>query len=187
MHISRDFMPKNLSWSDIGDIYDLDKNLVYISFGTFQAQGNEIVFRYYKNVIDTLNEIYKGHPLFGLIIVHFINKNNNVITDPDCLSLSKRFFENNPKKIPENITIKDHGIDGDSWESSVHFDKENRVYVQGGGQTLWKLFDDSKNLTDAIILNPGDLVFIPKGLFHSVESIGPRHSLSLALSDEPVI
>ena len=187
IHISRGFMPKNLSWSDIEEIYDLDKNLVYISFGTFQAQGKDIVFSYYKYVIDSINEIYKGYPLFGMVIVHFINKNNNILNDPDCLNLFNKFIKDNPKKIPENITIRDHGIDGDSWESTIHFDKENRVFVQGGGQTLWKLFDDSENLTDAIILNPGDLAFIPKGLIHSVESIGPRHSLSIALSDEPVL
>jgi mannose-6-phosphate isomerase-like protein (cupin superfamily) len=187
MHISRNFMPKNLSWSDIGEVYDLDKNVVYISWASFQAQERDIVFSYYKHVLDTIGEIYQGHPLFGMIIVHLVSRNNNTVTDPDFLSLYNRFFENNPKKMPEHMIIRDHGLDGDSWDSTIHFDKENRVYVQGGGQTMWKLFDDSHNLTDAIILNPGDLVFIPKGLVHSVESLGPRHSLSIALSDDPVI
>lgn len=187
MHISRNFMPKNLSWSDIGEIYDLDKNVIYISWASFQAQEKEIIFSYYKHVLDSIGEIYKGYPLFGMVIVHLVSRNNNTLSDPDFLNLSNKFFENNPKKIPGNMVIRDHGLDGDSWDSTVHFDKENRVYVQGGGQTLWKLFDDSHSLTDAIILNPGDLVFIPKGLVHSVESLGPRHSLSIALSDEPVI
>ena len=187
MHISRNFMPKNLSWSDIGEIYNLDKNVIYISWASFQAQEKEIIFGYYKHVLDSIGEIYKGYPLFGMVIVHLVSRNNNTVSDPDFLSLSNKFFEKNPKKIPEHMIIRDHGLDGDSWDSTVHFDKENRVYVQGGGQTLWKLFDDSHNLTDAIILNPGDLVFIPKGLVHSVESLGPRHSLSIALSDEPVI
>lgn len=180
-------MPKNLSWSDIGEIYDLDKNVLYISWASFQAQEKDIVFSYYKHVLDAIGEIYKGHPLFGMVIVHLVSRNNNTVTDPDFLSLYGRFFENNPKKIPDNMIIRDHGLDGDSWDSTIHFDKENRIYVQGGGQTLWKLFDDSHNLTDAIILNPGDLVFIPKGLVHSVESLGPRHSLSIALSDDPML
>ena len=187
MHISRNFMPKNLSWLDIGDIYDLDKNVLYTSWASFQAQTSEVIFGYYKHVLDSISEIYKGQPSFGMIIVHLISRNNNTVSDPDFLSLYSRVFENNPKKMPDNISIRDHGMDGDSWESTIHFDKENRVYVQGGGQTLWKLYDDSKNLTDAIVLNPGDLVFIPKGLLHSVESLGPRHSLSIAFSDEPVI
>jgi hypothetical protein len=185
--ISRNFMPKNLSWSDIGDIYDLDKNVVYISWASFQAQKKELIFSYYKHVLDSFGEIYKGYPLFGMIIVHLISRNNNTVNDADFLSLFNKFIEKNPKKIPEHITIRDHGMDGDSWDSTVHFDRENRVYVQGGGQTLWKLYDDSNILTDAIILNPGDLVFIPKGLLHSVESLGARHSLSLAYSDEPMI
>ena len=187
MHISRNFMPKNLSWSDIGEIYDLDKNVLYISWASFQSQERDIVFSYYKHVLDTIGEIYKGHPLFGMVIVHLVSRNNNTVTDPDFVSLYSRFFENNPKKIPDNMIIRDHGLDGDSWDSTIHFDKENRIYVQGGGQTLWKLFDDSHKLTDAIILNPGDLVFIPEGLVHSVESLGPRHSLSIALSDDPVL
>ena len=184
IYISRNFVSKNLSWSDIGDIYDLDKNVIYTSWASFQSQEEAIIFGYYKDVLDSFSKIYKGHPLFGMVIVHLISRNNNTLSDSDFLSLSKRFLENNPKKIPENIDIRDHGLDGDSWDSTVHFDKENRLYIQGGGQTMWKLFDDSKNLIDAIILNPGDLAFIPKGLFHSVESIGPRHSLSIALSDE---
>jgi len=187
IYISRNFVSKTLSWSDIGDIYDLDKNVVYTSWASFQSQEEPIIFDYYKHVLESFGKIYKGHPLFGMVIVHLISRNNNTLIDSDFLSLSNRFLENNPKKIPENITIRDHGLDGDSWDSTVHFDKENRLYVQGGGQTMWKLFDDSKSLIDAIILNPGDLAFIPKGLFHSVESIGPRHSLSVALSDEPVI
>jgi mannose-6-phosphate isomerase-like protein (cupin superfamily) len=187
IHVSRNFLNKTPSWSDIGDIYSLDKKIVYMSFGSFQAQEKQIIFDYYKGVLDGISKIYKGYPLFGMIIVHFINKNNNIISDPDCLSLFNRFCEDNPKKIPDGITIKDHGIDGDFWNPKVHFDRENRFFVQGGGQSLWRLFDDSENLIDAIILNPGDLAYIPKGVKHSVESVGPRHSISIAFSDEPVL
>lgn len=187
IHVSRNFLINTPSWSDIGDIYDLDKKIVYMSFGSFQAQEKEIIFDYYKDALESINKVYKGYPLFGMIIVHFINKNNNIISDPDCLSLFNRFCENNPKKIPDNIIIKNHGIDGVFWNPKVHFDRENRFFVQGGGQSLWRLFDDSENLIDAIILNPGDLAFIPKGVRHSVESIGPRHSISIAFSDEPVL
>jgi cupin superfamily acireductone dioxygenase involved in methionine salvage len=187
IHISRNFLTKPPCWSDISKIYDLDKKIVYMSFGTFQAQEKEIILNSYKEVIDGISKIYKGYPLFGMIIVHFINRNNNIISDLDCLNLFNKFRENNPKQIPEDVTVKDYGIDGVNWEPKVHFDRENRFFVQGGGQSLWRLFDDSNNLTDAIILNPGDLAFIPKGLLHSVESLGARHSLSLAYSDEPVI
>jgi mannose-6-phosphate isomerase-like protein (cupin superfamily) len=187
IYISRNFLTNPPSWSDISEVYDLDKKIVYMSFGTFQAQEKEIIFSYYKEVIDGINKIYKGYPLFGMIIVHFINRNNNIISDPECLSLFNRFSKNNPKEIPEDVTVKDYGIDGGNWEPKVHFDRENRFFVQGGGQTLWRLFDDSNNLTDAIVLNPGDLAFIPKGLLHSVESLGPRHAISIAFSDEPVI
>jgi mannose-6-phosphate isomerase-like protein (cupin superfamily) len=187
IYVSRNFLTKTPSWSDIGNVYDLDKKIVYMSFASFQAQEKEIIFDCYKDVLDSINRVYKGYPLFGMIIVHFINRNNNIISDPDCLSLFNRFCENNHKKIPDNITIKDHGIDGDFWNPKVHFDRENRFFVQGGGQSLWRLFDDSENLIDAIILNPGDLAYIPKGVRHSVESVGPRHSISIAFSDEPVL
>ena len=187
IYISRNFITKPPSWSDIGDIYDLDKKIVYMSFGTFQAQEKEIIFNYYKEAIDSISKIYKGYPLFGMVIVHFINRNNNIISDPDCLSLFNRFSKNNPKKNPEEVIVKEYGIDGGNWEPKVHFDRENRFFIQGGGQSLWRLFDDSNNLTDAIILNPGDLAFIPKGLLHSVESVGPRHSISIAFSDDPML
>lgn len=187
IHVSRNFLRKPPSWSDIGKIYDLDKEIVYISFGIFQVEEKEIILNYYKEVIDSINKIYEGRPLFGMIIVDFINRNNNIISNPDCSNLFLRFSEKNPLKFTKYITVEDYGIDGGDWEPKVHFGTENRFFVQGGGQTLWRLFDDLNNLTDAIILNPGDLAFIPKGLLHSVESLSPKHSMSIVFSDEPVI
>jgi mannose-6-phosphate isomerase-like protein (cupin superfamily) len=190
IHIERNFLPNYPSWSGIDRMYELDSDVIYNGFGSFQLQDMSVITQGYKELLTSLYEIHNGRPMFGMTIVHFVTKNNNVINDPDFLSLRNKFYKENPVKIPEHMNIKDYGFEGesiDSWSPKVHFDAQERFYVQGCGQTLWRLFDESKNLIDAIVVNPGDLAYIPKGVFHSVESIGPRHSISLAFSDDPEI
>jgi mannose-6-phosphate isomerase-like protein (cupin superfamily) len=187
MHIARDFLPNHFSWSDIDSMYELDNDVIYYSFGTFQLQDMEIISDWYKDLLDSIYKIHNGDLLFGMTIVHLVTNNKNTSNDTDFLSLRNKIYQENPIKIPEGVAVKDYGLHGDTWHPKVHADAQERFYIQGNGQTLWRLFDDSKNLTNAVILNPGDMAYIPHGLFHSVESVGPRHSFSLALSEDPEI
>lgn len=187
MHISKNFFPNYTTWSVVDKMYELDKDVIHNSFASFQLQDMEVISEFYKDVIDTINKIHNGRPMFGMTIVHLVSRNSNIVHDTDFLNLRNKLYEESPKKIPTNVTVKDFGIDGEDWAPKVHADAQERFYVQGNGQTLWRLFDNSKNLVDSIILNPGDLAYIPHGLFHSVESIGPRHSFSLALTEDSEI
>jgi mannose-6-phosphate isomerase-like protein (cupin superfamily) len=187
IHIVRGFLPNFPSWSDIENVYASDEEVMYNSFGAFQVENLELISQCYRDTLDSISKVHNGDLLFGMIIVHLFSRNNNTLDDVDFLSLRNKVNEENPTKIPNGMVIKDYGLDDAStreWAPRVHFDAQERFYVQGNGQTLWKLFDDSKILTDAVIVNPGDLAYIPTGLHHSVESIGPRHSLSLALSED---
>lgn len=188
MHIVKDFVVKHPSWLQINNMYELDSDVIYNGFGSFQLQDMKIINEGYKDLLDILYSVHKGRPLFGMTIVHLVTKNSNTVSDQDFFNLRNKVYQENPIKIPQYLTIKDYGIEPDeSWVPKVHFDAQDRFYLQGCGQTLWRLFDESKTLTDSIIVNPGDLAYIPRGLFHSVESIGPRHSISLAFSDDPDI
>jgi hypothetical protein len=187
MHVVKDFCIKHPSWSDVDRMYELDSDVIYNGFGAFQLQDMDVILDSYKDLLDVLYKIHNGRPLFGMTIVHIVTKNSNTVSDLDFLSLRNKFYEENPKKTPPEITVKEYGLDGileELWIPKVHADAQERFYLQGNGQTLWRLFDDSKTLIDATVLNPGDFAYIPKGLFHSVESIGPRHSISLAFSDD---
>jgi hypothetical protein len=187
MYISKNLFPNHVTWLDVYNMYELDRDIVHNSFASFQLQDMKVILDFYKNVLETINKIHNGAPMFGMTIVHLFSRNSNIVNDKDCLNLRNKIYEESPMKFPNHITVNDYGIGGSELDPKVHADPQERFYVQGNGQTLWRLFDESKNLTDSIILNPGDMAYIPHGLFHSVESIGPRHSFSLALSKDPDI
>lgn len=187
IHISKNFFPNYTTWSDVDTMYELDSNVIHNSFASFQLQDMQVISQSYKDVLKTIRSIHNGIPVFGMTIVHLVTRNSNIVNDPDFLSLRNKFYEESPMKMPVHITVNNYGLEGEEWAPKVHADPQDRFYFQGSGQTLWRIFDDSKTLIDAIIVNPGDLAYIPKGLVHSVESIGPRHSLSLALSEDTEI
>jgi mannose-6-phosphate isomerase-like protein (cupin superfamily) len=193
LFVIKDFYKEFPSWEDIDNFYDLAKineTIDYNSFGTFAIEKDLRVFNYYKKAISDISLFYKGHTMFSMMIVHFINRNDNSMTDKNLKNLFSKFTIDNSKKIPEELTIKDDGVDGwttESWDPTVHSDAEDRFFIQGNGQSLWKVFHDNKELNYEVLLSPGDMTYIPKGVVHSVESMCPRHSVSIAFSDDPEI
>jgi hypothetical protein len=193
LFLIKDFYKDFPSWKDIDNLYDDVKGsetLNYNSFGTMVIENDPRILKYYIKAISDISSYYKGNPIFLMIIIHFINRNNNKMTNKSLANLFSKFTFDNSKKIPEEITIKDDGVDGwatETWDPTVHSDAENRFFIQGDGQSLWKVFHDNKELNYEVLLSPGDMVYIPKGLIHSVESMCPRHSVSIAFSDDPEI
>lgn len=193
LFVVKDFCKDVPSWKDINNFYDMAKKsntIVYGSFGTMVSQRDRRILDYYKKAIHDISLSHKGNVLFSLAIVHFINTKNNVMHDDDLVNFFSKFTEDNPKKIKREITIKDDGLDGivkEDWVPKVHSDEQERFFIQGIGQSLWKVFHDNKELNYEIFLNQGDMAYIPKGVFHSVESMCPRHSVSIAFSDDPDI
>jgi hypothetical protein len=190
LHVVKNFYDKHLTWSEVDSIYDLNNGINYNSFGTMLIGNKQNVLNHYKDAIHDISKIHSGEIMFGAIIIHFINRTNNIINDPDCLRLVEKFYNDNPKKLPEELVINDYGLSGmpqESFDPTIHFDPEDRFFIQGSGQTFWKIFDDSSKITSAVVLGPGDLAYIPKKLLHSVESLSPRHSVTIAFSDDPEI
>jgi len=193
LYIIRDFFKDHPSWSDINDLYDLTKNtgkkeeIDFNSFGTVMIENSKNVISYYKNAIESISLMHKGHLQFGMMIIHLINRNNNIVTNFDALRFTDKFYADNPKKIPKELTIKDHGVDGwptENWDPTVHSDPQDRFFIQGDGKSLWKIFDDTSTLVKEYILSPGDMAYIPRGVVHSVESLCPRYAVSIAFGDD---
>lgn len=190
LHVVKNFYSKHLTWSQVNDIYDLDNGIEYSSFGTMVIANKENIVNNYNEPLDEISKAHSGEVKFGTIIIHIINDNNNLVEDPDCQSLVNKFYRDNPKKIPSELSVKDDGIYGwpdGVWAPTIHSDPEDRFFIQGNGKTLWKTFDDSQNITNTVVLEPGDLTYIPKGLLHSVDSLSVRHSITVAFSDDPDI
>ena len=191
--VIKNYYKDSPSWEDIDYLYDVIKKdgfLDYNSFGTMVFENDPRILKYYMKAISDIASYHDGRFLFSMIIIHFINKNNNKMTDKSLTNLFSKFIVDNPEKIPKEITIRDDGVDGwpaESWNQAIHSDKEDRFFFQGSGQSLWKIFHDEEQLNYEIVLSEGDMTYIPKGVIHSVESLCPRHSASIAFSDDPEI
>lgn len=193
LHVVKNFYKDCPSWREINDFYDrakLTKTIVYNSFSTMVIEEDMRVLEYYKKAVSDISLYHQGHVLFSMIIIHFINRNNNAMTDKSLSNLFLKFNTDNDKKIPEELTVHDNGVDGwptENWDPKVHSDPQDRLFIQGSGQSLWKVFHENKELNYEVLLSEGDAAYIPKGVIHSVESMCPRHSVSIAFSDDPEI
>lgn len=193
LHVVKNFYKDLPSWKDLDDFYDRAKEtetIVYNSFGTMVIENDKRVLEYYKKAVSDISLSHNGHVLFSMMIIHFINRHNNAMTDNSLSRLFSKFSIDNPKKTPQELTIHDNGVDGwgtEFWAPAVHSDEQDRLFIQGSGQSLWKVFHDNKELNYEVLLSEGDTAYIPKGVVHSVESMCPRHSASIAFSDDPEI
>ena len=59
-----------------------------------------------------------------------------------------------------------------------HRDKSDVIFWQVIGKTFWSIDDDKKY---EYILNPGDCIYVPRGMFHDVKSLSPRVGISFGL------
>ena len=63
-----------------------------------------------------------------------------------------------------------------------HCDDTDLFHWQQVGQTEWKIVEDKTEYT--YILNPGDCIFIPEGVYHDVTPLTPRIGLSFGFLKE---
>lgn len=60
-----------------------------------------------------------------------------------------------------------------------HNVKQEWFYVCQG-EVLLKVADPTSRLAESIVVRPGDLVFIPPGIAHSMHTVQPGHALEFA-------
>lgn len=66
-----------------------------------------------------------------------------------------------------------------------HQDLENNLFWQGKGKTRWRFYKTSESDRPFIdiILEENDLVYVPGGTYHYVESITPRFGFAILFGD----
>jgi len=96
---------------------------------------------------------------------HDIEKAKNVMNELEC----------NHAHLYFNITTKTKTY-------GRHKDTVDVWFWQCQGATKWILDDKhlGGNWTDEVILNPGDLIFIPKNMYHNVIPLSPRLGISMS-------
>ena len=114
------------------------------------------------------------------------NFNNSVIDKQDIKHNSLGFFFSDEahkiisvKNVLDDLKLVTAHLymniseDGDTY--GRHCDDVDVYYWQVQGKTMWK-FDN-----ETYILNSGDLIIIPKGVYHNVVPLGPRAGISMSI------
>lgn len=57
-----------------------------------------------------------------------------------------------------------------------HSDPIDVIYCQFIGSVTWTIFDEDK--FESFVLNPGDIIYVPKSVMHEVTSLTPRAAIS---------
>lgn len=63
-----------------------------------------------------------------------------------------------------------------------HNDPVDVIYVQCIGKVVWNIYDNK--IHSRYELNPGDAIFVPAGIDHEIESLGPRMATSFMFKGE---
>lgn len=176
-----DIEDTNISWNRVIDIFGAAKSCNAINFYSFATASIDInkvqtsfARSYIKKIMDSIQQIHSGDMIASSLSISFIGKDNNEIKDDYQLEFKKIFELHNhfktPKNLPNFADIKTPKI----------FYSVDTFFVQTNGTSYWKI--DAKFPED-FILNPGDIVFIPKKLVHTAEYLSPGSMLSLSFSD----
>ena len=73
-------------------------------------------------------------------------------------------------------------------EKYIHKDKSNNLIIQIDGETNFKVFGTDRNsdIILDVIMQPGDMLYIPAGYWHGALSLSRRLSLSIPISPHRV-
>jgi mannose-6-phosphate isomerase-like protein (cupin superfamily) len=153
----------------------LGKNAADLSApSTLTIDNSEKYTEGFDSLVSTLINAHPGQKIAVLSIIHFMNSHDNSVPEA-AKAFYKDFIEANPNKLPP-------GFDYSLFQPTIHSDPVDGFYIQCEGQTTWRAF--YKDKTEAYLVNPGDLLYIPKGIDHSVESMNVRAAISVSFFDE---
>ena len=68
-----------------------------------------------------------------------------------------------------NVTTRSHGFGN-------HRDEDDVYFWQCQGKTEWVIEDNT-----SYFLEPGDLIYIPKNVYHNVKTLTPRVGISMSM------
>jgi mannose-6-phosphate isomerase-like protein (cupin superfamily) len=146
----------------------------FVSPGTLAIDNSEKYSDVFNKIINNLNSVHSGNKIAVLSIVHFVSANDNTVPET-AEAFYKDFVKANPNKLPPDF-------DFSLFKPTRHSDPVDGFYIQCTGQALWKVFYSWG--TDEYLANPGDALYIPKGIEHSVESMNVRSAISVSFFDK---
>lgn len=167
----------DVKWKNILDIYNRaeEKDLNYASFSSLIINNTEQYTSLYDSIIESISKVHGGKLVEVNSIIHFFSRNTDELNDADCIVAKDKFISLNPHKIPAvPLTYEEHA-------PTIHIDRADGFFIQNEGSTLWTIYRDED--VKEYRLNPGDMIYIPKFIIHSVDSLTARHSASIVFKD----
>lgn len=148
--------------------YDKELKEFYLFF---QNQRYQITVDEIQNLKKRINSIStKSLPDYGIVL-------HNIFNIEEVEFILNEIKNNNP-----NYSYSAHAYVSLSKESKTfgkHKDGSDVWYWQCIGSTQWKIFEF--NETISYILEPGDIIYVPRGIFHDVIPLSPRVGISFGL------
>jgi hypothetical protein len=174
--VLKGFADPKLGWENFEKLFDtaLEMNKVlWGSFATMNIDNSESMTEDLDHLLSMLSEVHHGEMITALSLIHFENGEDNNIPK-EAQSLYSKFINNNPQKKPSDFTPS-------MMIPTIHSDPVDGMFVQCVGSVVWTGYYDGTS--EEWVVEPGDLVYIPKGVSHSVKSLHPRCSISVAFTD----
>lgn len=174
-HVRQAFMDLP-DWDVFYDLFKIANSghgFAHRSFGTLGIDQSQTLTESFDKIIETVNDAHPGNVASVLSIIHFLSANDNKI--PDSIQpFFEEFINTNPEQVPPNF--EQYMI------PTRHADPIDGVFIQCNGLTRWRVYynDDVEAM---FVAEPGDVVIIPKGIEHSVESLCPRSAISIGMTD----
>ena len=165
-------------WKDLLNIYNIaeEKDLNHASFSSLVIKNTESYTKLYDSIIDSIAKVHSGKLVEVNSIIHFFYRNDNSLDDQDCLAVKDKFLSLTPHQIPSvPLTYE-------QYSPTIHMDPVDGFFIQNEGSTLWTIYREQE--VKEYTLNPGDMMYIPKFIIHSVDSLNVRHSVSIVFKDE---
>lgn len=140
---------------------------------TLVVDNSETLTKDFDYLVDFFENVHPGKKIAVLTINHFLSANDNTVP-PEAEEFAKLFTELNPEKLPQNFDLN-------LLQPTRHSDAVDGFFVQCNGKTRWRVFYD--DATEVYDTEPGDALYIPKNVEHSVETMTVRSSISISFYD----
>lgn len=163
-------------WDTFFNVYKeaLKKNTAEYNFcTTLVIDNSETLTSDFDDIVKFFEAVHPGKKIAVLSINHFLSANDNTVPK-DAEEFTNSFRENNPEKLPE-------GFDLNMLQPTRHSDAVDGFFVQCNGKTRWRVFYPDN--TEVYDTEPGDALYIPKNVDHSVETMTVRSSISISFYD----
>jgi mannose-6-phosphate isomerase-like protein (cupin superfamily) len=165
------------SWDDFYSIFKQSHEIGNADLsapGTLTVDNSENYGDVFEEITESLSDKHPGKKIAVLSIVHFLNANDNTVPE-GVESFQEAFMAANPNKLPPNF-------DFSLFQPTIHSDPVDGFYVQCEGSTTWRVYYE--DTPETYLVTPGDALYIPKGVLHSVESLNVRAAISVSFYDE---